>query len=231
MLEQYKDMQENHIAYRYSSAMQRRILRDMRDGVIMISTDGTIAYINDSAADILGQAVSLLQRNPFAILIEDERNDDFNQFIVNAIQDKEHVHDGEVSYYASEREDTVKRLSLAVSFVNNDKGQREGIVAVITDITVLARVQLERKVGVFLFTFAISAVATFLVIWQIFAAFMKPPDWLMTRLIEMLSLIMFIFTKRFCSTITMQDIGLVPSSWPQLRTTLLRGVMIGIAVI
>jgi membrane protease YdiL (CAAX protease family) len=214
----------------------------MSDGIMVINMSGHIMFMNAAAEDVLGVKFSRLSEQLFAAaFIADERNDAFNQLIINATYDKDAVHHGRVDYHppdgdkTSDKDDAILPLSaplsldLTVSFVYDDDDNKEGVVVLIEDVTKLVKVEREKREGIQLFSYGLCVVVLFLFIWQILSAFMEVPNWLMARVMELLtfSLAVFALTQ---TSLTLKDIGLV-APLRQIRVTLIRGAAIGAVII
>jgi membrane protease YdiL (CAAX protease family) len=239
---------EGHLSTEASPTLNRRILRDMSDGIMAIDGSGHIIFANAAAEQVLGRSFEQMADQPFAaIFFADSHNDDFNQLILNAMYDKHAVHRGRVDYVPPESpaaaalptaqaaplaaSSSLKRtLDLAVSFVYDDDGSAEGVVVLIEDVTSLVRVEREKREGIQLFSYGLfCVVAAFLFIWQILSAFMVVPNWVMARVMELLTLGLAVFALTRTS-MTVKDVGLTAPP-RQLRTTLLRGVAIGAGIV
>jgi membrane protease YdiL (CAAX protease family) len=122
-----------------------------------------------------------------------------------------------------------RSLDLTVSFVYDDGGDREGIVVLIEDVTDLVRVEREKREGIKLFSYGLCVIVLFLFIWQILGAFMEVPNWLMARVMELLTLSLAVFALTQTS-MTLKDIGLIAPP-RQIRVTLIRGATIGATII
>ncbi|MCR5797917.1 MAG: hypothetical protein K6G63_08410 [Eubacterium sp.] len=116
----------------------RSILRDMSEGVMVIGLDGVIEYANESLGNILERAVIDLIDNKFAAcFFEYSENDRFNQMILDAVYDKNKLHEGIVEYYDGEK---FKTLHVRNSFLEDD-GKRVALISVISDISELAELR------------------------------------------------------------------------------------------
>lgn len=113
--------------------ISRNIIRDMSDGVVAIGMDGVITLINDSALGILDKKKDELLGKKFAkCFFEFEENDGFNQCVLNAI-----YHSGEsrktiTSYFTGS---VTKKLYLTTSYMQDDDGNKVGIILILDDIT------------------------------------------------------------------------------------------------
>ncbi|MDR0990342.1 MAG: PAS domain S-box protein [Propionibacteriaceae bacterium] len=209
--------------------VNQRVLRDLTDGVMVLSEDGQISYLNQAARQILGLTTEDPVDQSFASwFIGEPDNDDFVEVVVQAITDKTSTHRAQVAYRPPAA-DQLKQLALSSSFVYDEAGQQQGISIVISDITPLADLERRRREGNWVFTGGMCVTAAYLIIWQLLAAFMVVPNWLMARVMELLAIGLAVFTLTKTS-MTFTDVGLKAPPG-RLRGTLLRGVSIGLGVI
>lgn len=118
--------------------IRESIIRDMSEGVMTISFDGVITYLNKAAEKILEMKAEYLIGQPFArVFFEYQKNDAFNQAILDAVYDKEASHENIVSYFTGE---VTRQLHVHTSFLHNE-GKRVGVIAVMSDISELAELR------------------------------------------------------------------------------------------
>ena len=85
----------------YSNELVQRILRDIDDGVFALDLCGRIVYINPQCEKMFGQQKQLLGKSYAEAFFDaqEERNDEFHQFILNAVYKKDQTHCGTVSFF------------------------------------------------------------------------------------------------------------------------------------
>lgn len=116
-----------------------RIVRDMNEGVLVISKDGKIILANQRACIILDKTAEQLEGKPFIKPFYGGRiNDDFNQTILDAIYEPETVHENVVEYHSA---DICKHIKVITSCLRSPEGDSEGVIVVLTDITELVEVK------------------------------------------------------------------------------------------
>ena len=70
--------------------IRESIMRDMSEGVMTISFDGVISYLNPAALHILSRTEEELLHKSFGVcFFDDEANDDFTQAILDAVYDRD----------------------------------------------------------------------------------------------------------------------------------------------
>lgn len=221
-----RDFNIYNLLQHQSETVTKRILRDMTDGVMMISNDGTINFVNNSALDILGrQSVNLIGEKYTSVFLDREENDGFNQLILDSIYDQENAHSGVAKYHHG---DAVYSLQLTTSFLYDETTHtKTGVIAVFKDITELERLNQLKQESTLLFSLLMIAVGIYTFIWQIIAGKISDgtiPSYVMTRIIELIAIVLFVIaiTK---TSITMKDLGLFASKKQLLRSLLVSGLI------
>lgn len=111
------------------------ILQAMSDGVIAISAQGEIVFVNPSLCKIVGlSAEQMLGRGWGELFFEDSYNLEFNQSIIEVIQSKQELYNRQVSYRSPTGQ--LRELIATTSFIQQN-GETMGLVAVIKDVTEL----------------------------------------------------------------------------------------------
>lgn len=117
---------------KYHRQLEKRIISDMPIGVMMVGSSGKISMVNDNAACGLGYSREELEGTGFTqLFIEDERNNDFVQSILDSISGKEKIIDHTVRYY---KDDTCKIMQIRTEFIEEEDA-KIGILVMINDIT------------------------------------------------------------------------------------------------
>ena len=112
--------------------IHKSILHDMSEGVMIIGLDGITRYINPAAAVILGKKEEDITGEKIASLFfYDERNDLFNQTLLDAIADASSAHYNLVPYYTGNE---TKTIYVMTSYLHqNDK--KIALIAILNDMT------------------------------------------------------------------------------------------------
>lgn len=120
-----------------NKVLHEKILNGISGGILFIK-NGVIKYVNPAAEVILNKPFKLIQDRPFAgIFIEYKENDDFNQIILDTIQDYGNVHESIIQYFDGEN---IKYLHMKSSVLRDDL-KRLGILILIDDITELMKLR------------------------------------------------------------------------------------------
>ena len=73
----------------------RNILKYMYGGVLVIDLEGSVVTMNAAAERILELSQDDIRARPFAeLFLDDRRNDDFCQAVLDAIYDRDKAHSG-----------------------------------------------------------------------------------------------------------------------------------------
>ncbi len=187
-----------------------RILRDMNDGVLVLDRQGQILFLNEQGRKMLGESQDMTGRNYAATFLEqdlEEENDAFHQFVLDAVYDKEHAHSGEADYKA--RNEKTRRFSLTSSFLRSEDGEAPiGVVVLFSDVTEIARLNRQRRESSTIFAVLMICVCLYLFLWSLLRYLnAEPPIWVMTLLIEAISIVMFVIILKTTS-FSIKDIGL-----------------------
>lgn len=115
-------------------AIQRSIIEDMSDGVLVLGLNGVISVINPAALAILEREEESLLGKPFARCFFDrEENDEFSQAILDAVYERGKEHVNYVPFHTGTQ---IKQLRLLTTFLM-EQDERVGVIAVISDLTEL----------------------------------------------------------------------------------------------
>lgn len=189
--------------------IQPRILRDMQDGVLALDTKGNIIYLNTQGQKMLGETEKMIgtQYADFMMRSDTAENDAFHELVLDAVYDKGKAHNSEVVYRRADKE---KRcLKVTTSFLFGDDGEsRIGIVVVFSDVTEVARLNRQKKEATTIFTILMVCVSSYIFLWSFLRGIDSvPPTWIMTKLIEAISLLMLPIILKTTS-FSIRDIGL-----------------------
>ena len=187
-----------------------RILRDMSDGVLVLDRQGRILFLNEQGRKMLGESKDITGQNYATAFLEQDmagENDDFHQFVLDAVYDKEHAHSGEADYKARNRE--LRRFSLTSSFLRSEDGATPiGIVVMFSDVTEIARLNRQRRESSTIFAVLMICVCLYLFLWSLLRYLnAEPAGWVMNLMIESISIIMFFIILKTTS-FSIRDIGL-----------------------
>ena len=121
---------------KYSTELNRRILRDMDDSVLALDSRGHIMYMNPQFQSLLGLQDDVIGRTYAEVFFErqDTRNDGFHQFLVDAVLEKERTHTGTVPF--TNAQNYTRYFRITSSFLKNEADdEANGVVLVLSDVT------------------------------------------------------------------------------------------------
>lgn len=186
-----------------------RILRDIQDGVLALDTKGTIIYLNAQGQKILGVAQNLVGSlySDFMMSSCNLDNDSFNELILDAVYDKVKAHNNQVVFRSSDNKKIY--LNVTTSFLFSDDGvTRIGIVVVFSDITEVKLLDKQKKEATTIFAILMVCVSFYIFLWSFLRNINAvPPLWVMTKIIEAISLLMLPLILKTTS-FSINDIGL-----------------------
>ena len=186
-----------------------RVLTDMSTGVLVLSDTGVIRYVNPPAANMLELDMSRLPEGKhFHLITADRNNDEFSDYILNAIQNKTVTHKGMVRYTAPGGKAYVFRMSS--SYLSPSESDERGeIVITLTDETRAAEMRRKYIDASHCFSITVFAVCLWIMIYAAWRALSRPFSLeYMTHGAEVLGLIMMYFVFRYTS-FTRQEMGIV----------------------
>ena len=143
------------------------VFGDIADGVLLLSSDGTIAYMNKSAQAILNIAADQLGSSLPGTWLQqtDTRNDDLCQAILDALYHKQTKIEKTVKFYTTNNEN--RTLRIKSSYWNDpDPEGNDGVLLILQDVTKEERLKKEKEDAILIFTFFLTAVG----IWVLFYA-------------------------------------------------------------
>lgn len=187
-----------------------RTLRDMDGGVLVLDTQGTVLYLNRRGLALLGRDGPVVGRKFAAAFFEEAcggANDAFNQFVLEAVYDKERSHSGLAPYRRPDGEG--RTFSLTSSFLRSDDGSSNiGVVVVFSDVTEVETLHRQKRESSIVFAVLMICVCGYLFLWSLLRFLdAEPPGWVMNLMIEGISIIMFFIILRTTS-FSLKDIGL-----------------------
>lgn len=112
--------------------LYREIVTNLFEGVMVISMNGKITMLNQSAEQMLGLTQEDIGNSFINVFLTREGTDAFNEVILDTIYEKDKVSNMPVDYVL---EGEIRNLSLTTSYIHND-GEKS-VVVVIEDVTEL----------------------------------------------------------------------------------------------
>lgn len=110
-----------------------KMIQGMKEGVLAIDKKGKILNINPAAKEILGLKEENLTESIAPILLEDERNLEFVQLILDAVYERGVTHNAVVSFFDGESQ---KQLFVSTSYLQKEE-EKIGILVALNDVTEL----------------------------------------------------------------------------------------------
>lgn len=185
------------------------VFEEIVDGVLLLSSSGTITYMNKSAQTMLNIADNQLHRSlPGAWLQQlDARNDEFCQVILDALYDKHGKVQKTVNYYAPNNENRI--LYIKSSYWNvPDQDAQNGVLLIIQDITAEEHLKKEKEDAITIFSIFLTVIG----IWTLFYASLTYfkvaiPPFVMTYMLLALG-ILLAWVSIWKTDLTISDLGL-----------------------
>ena len=149
----------------YTSELIPRILRDVDDGVLALDSKGRITYINPQCQALLGLTDLDIGKTYLEVFYNDNstKNDAFNQFVIDAVCDKEKTHSGTVLYLDKNHQKL--HLKITSSFLKgDDASDNSGVVLVLSNVTEAEVYKKKRFDASVVFSCVIACVSLYLLI-------------------------------------------------------------------
>ena len=185
-----------------------RILRDMNEGVMVLDPKGTILYLNEKGQGFLG-VDKAAEGSKFASVFfsTESGNDEFTQFVLDAVYDKENTHNGVARFRLADGSQRV--FHMTSSFLFSEDGETcSGVVVVFMDVTSHARLHQQFKDASVIFAVLMVCVCGYMFLWSGLRFLnMEPAPWVMSLMIEGISLLMFFIILK-ATSFSMKEIGL-----------------------
>ena len=186
-----------------------RISRDISDGLIVLDMNGSISFINPSAGKMLEVGDIRRSDNAVSVMQEDfkQDNDEFFQFLLNAVYERDKTHTGEVSF--DTRQGHKKWFSVSTSFLYGEDGvTQEGVLVRLVDITDIRALRQKTYDSAFVFVLMMAGVCLWSFVYLIWKGLGAPiADTVMTKVVEFFGILAFYILWKYTS-ITVRDMGL-----------------------
>ena len=143
------------------------VFDDIADGVLLLSREGTIAYMNKSAQVMLNISNDQLSDSlPGSWLSQtDSRNDDLCQSILDALYDKQIKIIRTVNFFTPNGKKRTLQIKSSYWDAPQPDGQ-DGVLLILQDVTEEERLKKEKEDAILVFSFFLAAVG----IWTLFYA-------------------------------------------------------------
>ena len=149
----------------YKVDLLTRVLRDVDDGVLGIDKQGQIIYMNSQCQKLLNLTDEDVGK-PYIEVFYDEahsyKNDAFNQFVVDAVCDKEKTHSGSVAY--TDKHHNKTHLRITSSFLKGEDEEKSGVLLVMSDITETETLKKKRYDASIVFSCVTACVCLYLLL-------------------------------------------------------------------
>ena len=149
----------------YTPELNQRILRDMDDCVLALDHRGHIMYMNPQFRSLLELQDDVLGKTYAEVFFDrkDTCNDDFHQFLVDAVLEKERTHTGTVSFTNAQNDTRYFRITS--SFLKSETDdEASGVVLVMSDITETEVLKKKRHDAAVVFSCVIACISLYLLL-------------------------------------------------------------------
>lgn len=149
-----------------TSELIPRILRDIDDSVLALDQRGRIIYMNPQCRKLLNLSDSEIGKT-YAEVFFDEKNNDkndaFHQFVVDAVYKKEQTHNGLVAF--TDKKNRSMHLRITSSFLKGEGANEiSGVVLVLSDVTEMETLRKKKYNASVVFSCVIACVCLYLLL-------------------------------------------------------------------
>ena len=123
-----------------------RITRDLTDAIMLIDVTGSIVYFNPKAREVLAREDigSGMKYAQFMADDESGQNDEFHQFVLDSVYDKESTHKGTVNYTCPDGSTHVFQIDSSFAF-SDDLRDKIGVILQFSDVTQENKLRIKYK--------------------------------------------------------------------------------------
>lgn len=191
------------------------IFENMSDGIITVSSEGIISYVNSAASKILElPSDSLLEQSFHDTLLSNKKNKTFNHIFHHCLKRNCSTSREVVSYYIG---NIVKYFRIKITLINQPEDSTpdhifQGMLVLIEDITDKRNLKQHERDCAMLFAGIVMCITIYLSAWSLLRFTLHVPVRISTYtlMIEGMTLILFLEIVFFTS-FSLKDIGIVPS--------------------
>ena len=203
----------------------QRITRDISDGLILIDLTGRIDFINPNAEKLLNNP-ALKKGIRYADFMEADatsENDEFHQFVLDCVYDKQKTHSGTIEY--KDPDGTIRYFRMTSSYLFSEDGKEKyGLILQFSDDTKLYKMQQKYNDAVKILIGLTAVVCLWNIIYALWFLLDEPISTsLMTVFIEIIGAVGTLFALKYTS-LTLQDFGL--GKGPNLKNAILTDSLI-----
>lgn len=181
-----------------------RLIQDIEEGIIVIDNDGTISSINPKAKSILNIGKDIVGEK-YALLISENKNDEFHQMLIDAVVDKKIVHKKRIKYKTN---DGTIIINVASSILKDDNDNQIGVILSFDDVTLEEKLKTKNRDSAIIFVILVTLLAIWMFACAIFINDIDPiSSTLFGRIIMYLPLVFTPIATRVCG-FTVEDLGL-----------------------
>ncbi|MBQ7679570.1 MAG: PAS domain-containing protein [Butyrivibrio sp.] len=182
-----------------------RVLRDMRNAVVILNESGKVLYLNQAAEHILNTRNEQFL-SPALSEDADPRNDDFFQCIFDAIEHGDEVNQKHVRYFNDDGQEY--HLHVTCSRLEGEKEDEGGFVLTMCDETRADTLAQKRRDATIVLISVIVMIGIWIFVYALYEALGRPFDvTYLSRFTELMAIILFVIALKETS-FTTKEMGL-----------------------
>lgn len=181
-----------------------RLIQDIEEGIIIINNDGTISHINPKAQKILNITKDYTGKK-YISLLDDDKNDDFHQLLIDAIIDKKTVHKKRIKINVDSNQ---KTIYIASSILKDEEDKQVGVILSFDDVTNEERLKFKISTSALMFIILVAILSLWMFACAIYINDETPINsTLFGRFIMYLPILFTPLATNICG-FTIDDLGL-----------------------
>jgi len=216
-----------------SSYQNERIFENMSDGIMTISQNGSITYMNSACEQIFGTTFADLENSSFEdAFLGNKKNKAFNKLFLASLRKNVILEKTTVKY---EQNGEIKYLAVDISLIHEKETidaehDFPGMLVLFDDLTSKYRLKQHEHDFAYIFAGLIFCISIYLSVWSLLRFTLKLPlkTSFYTMMIEGMAFILFLEII-FLTSLSLKEIGLIPN-FSRIKKNILETFCIALTV-
>lgn len=215
------------LSYTSTNKLGPYVFENIIDGVILLTHDGTIAYMNKSAQNMLSLREDQLNRSLPGMWLQqmDSRNDELCQTVLDALYNKHELICRKADFYRDNGERQVFYIRSSY-WKASDEETADGILLILQDITYEERLKKEKEDAILIFSLLLAVIGIWVLFYSALVRFgIYIPMFAMTYILLGIGMILGVIAIRK-TDLKISDMGL---SFRNIRGPVLANVIFSLS--
>ena len=204
------------------------VFENIIDGVLLLTNDGTVAYMNKSAQNMLSIGEDQLNRSLPGMWLQqmDPRNDELCQAVLDALYNKHELICRRADFYSETGERQIFQVKSSY-WKAPDEETSDGILLIIQDITSEEQLKKEKEDAILIFSLLLTVIGVWVLFYSVLVRFgIQIPMFAMTYILLGIGMILGVVALRK-TDLNLSDMGL---SFRNIRKPVLANVIFSLSV-